>query len=65
MYIFSVIQRFVSIFRTNHNAWLSSLVQGTLTAARNLGQLKANCTWKGQDCVLAIKYDVGFILTER
>jgi len=51
--------------RSNHNAWLSSLVQGTLTAAKNLGQLKANCVWKNQDCVLTIHYDLGFILTEK
>jgi len=51
--------------RSNHNAWLSSLVQGTLTAAKNLGQLKANCVWKNQECVLTIHYDLGFILSEK
>ena len=51
--------------RSSHNAWLSSLVQGTLAAARSLGQLKANCVWKGQDCALAIHFDLGFILSDK
>ena len=51
--------------RTSHNAWLTSLVQGTLTAARNVGQTKTNCVWKNQDCVLTIDHEQGFILSER
>ena len=51
--------------RLSHNAWLTSLVQGTLAAARNLGQMKTNCVWKNQDCVLTIHHDQGFILSEK
>ena len=51
--------------RSCHNAWLASLVQGTLGSARLLGQIKANCVWKGQDCVLTLHSDLGFVLTDR
>ncbi len=48
-----------------HTAWLSSLVQGTLASARNQGQVKAVCTYKGQDCTLSVHIDLGFILAEK
>jgi len=51
--------------RSCHNAWLASLVQGTLGSARLLGQIKANCVWKGQDCVLTLHSELGFVLTDR
>ena len=51
--------------RSNHNAWLASLVQGTLGAARAMGQIKANCVWKNKDCVLTVHSDLGFILCDR
>ena len=51
--------------RSCHNTWLASLVQGTLGAARSLGQIKANCVYKGQDCVLTVHFDLGFVLSDR
>lgn len=51
--------------RSSHNSWLTSLVQGTLSAARNLGQMKTNCVWKKQECQLTIHHDLGFILSEK
>ena len=51
--------------RNSHNSWLTALVQGTLSAARHLGQMKASCVWKGRDCTLTIHHDQGFVLSEK
>ena len=50
--------------RLAHTAWLASLVQGTLEAARNIGQAKFDCVWKTQECCLTINLERGFILTD-
>ena len=50
--------------RLAHTAWLASLVQGTLAAARNAGQVKFDCVWKTQDCCLTIHLDRGFVLSD-
>ena len=50
--------------RLAHTAWLASLVQGTLAAARNIGQAKFDCVWKNQECSLNIHLERGFILTD-
>ncbi len=51
--------------RLEHASWLKSLVQGTLAASRQLGVFRVDCTWKSQDCCLAIYVDKGFCLTDR
>jgi len=51
--------------RLEHASWLKSLVQGTLAASRQLGVFRVECTWKSQDCCLAIYVDKGFCLTDR
>ena len=50
--------------RLAHTAWLASLVQGTLAAARNIGHAKFDCVWKNQECKLTIHLERGFILTD-
>lgn len=50
--------------RLAHTAWLASLVQGTLAAARNIGHAKFDCVWKNQECYLTIHLERGFILTD-
>ena len=50
--------------RLAHAAWLASLVQGTLAAARNVGQVKFTCVWKNQDCSLTVHLERGFILSD-
>lgn len=51
--------------KASHTSWLASLVQGTLGAAKNMGQMSINCQWKGQECCLSIHLDRGFVLSEK
>lgn len=53
-----------TLTKSEHTAWLSSLIQGTLYASKRLGTLKVNCLWKSLDCILYIHVDKGFTLVE-
>jgi hypothetical protein len=51
--------------KSDHTSWLSSMIQGTLYASKNLGTLRVPCTWKAKTCVLSIHVDRGFTLTDK
>lgn len=53
---------FLAAGKSDHTAWLSSMIQGTLYASKNLGYLKVNCIWNETDCVLCVYVDRGFSL---
>ena len=55
---------FQTLTKAEHTAWLSSMIQGTLYASKNLANMKINCNWKGKDCILNINVDKGFQLLD-
>ena len=51
--------------KLDHSSWLSSMIQGTLYASKNLETLRAKCTWRGKDCLLLLHVEKGFVLVDK
>lgn len=55
---------FQTLNRAEHTGWLSSLIQGTLYASKNVGVMRINCVWRSHEAVLVIHVDKGFTLLD-
>ena len=53
---------FTVLSKSEHNTWVSAMIQGTLYASKKLDTLRVACVWQGQDCTLVMHVDRGFSL---